>query len=58
LRKGEVQTECRFYISSHDFGAKQFNQGVREHWSTENGQHWTLDVVFREDTSRSSGACR
>jgi hypothetical protein len=31
LRKGEVQTECRFYISSHDFGAKQFNQGVRGH---------------------------
>lgn len=52
LRKGEVQTECRFHISSHDFGAKQFNQGVRGHWSTENGQHWTLDVVFREDDSR------
>jgi predicted transposase YbfD/YdcC len=52
LRKGQVQTECRFYISSHDFGAKQFNQGVRRHWSTENGQHWTLDVVFREDDSR------
>lgn len=52
LRKGEVQTECRFYISSHDFGAKQFNQGIRGHWSTENGQHWTLDVVFREDDSR------
>jgi predicted transposase YbfD/YdcC len=49
---GEVQTECRFYISSHDFGAKQFNQGVRGHWSTENGQHWTLDVVFREEDSR------
>ena len=52
LRQGEVQTECRFYISSYDFGAKQFNQGVRGHWSTENGQHWTLDVVFREDDSR------
>lgn len=52
LRKGEVQTECRFYISSHDFGAKQFNQGVRGHWSIENGKHWTLDVVFREDDSR------
>lgn len=36
----------RYYISSRDFDAKQFNQAVREHWSTENGQHWTLDVVF------------
>jgi predicted transposase YbfD/YdcC len=52
LHKGEVQTEWRYYISSHDFGAQQFNQAVREHWSTENGQHWTLDVVFREDDSR------
>ena len=52
LRKGEVQSEWRYYISSHDFGAAQFNQAVREHWTTENGQHWTLDVVFREDDSR------
>jgi len=52
LHKGEVQTEGRYYISSHDFGAQQFNQAVREHWSTENGRDWALDVVFREDESR------
>jgi predicted transposase YbfD/YdcC len=52
LRKGEVQNEWRYYISSRGFNATQFNQAVREHWTTENGQHWTLDVVFREDDSR------
>jgi predicted transposase YbfD/YdcC len=52
LRKGEIQTEWRYYISSHDFGAQQFNQAIRGHWSTENGQHWMLDVVFREDDNR------
>src|ERR1019366_7105010 len=25
---------------------------VRNHWSIENGQHWTLDVAFNEDQSR------
>ena len=44
--------EWRYYISSHDFGAAQFNQAIREHWTTENEQHWTLDVVYREDDSR------
>jgi len=25
---------------------------VRNHWGSENGWHWTLDVTFREDQSR------
>jgi hypothetical protein len=25
---------------------------VRGHWDLENGLHWVLDVVFREDRSR------
>ena len=26
---------------------------VRRHWHIENGLHWTLDIVFREDKLRS-----
>jgi predicted transposase YbfD/YdcC len=51
-RKGEVQTEWRYYISSHVIDAAQFNQQIRQHWSIENGCHWVLDVAFREDLSR------
>lgn len=51
-RKGEVQTEWRYYISSHDLDAAQFNQQIRQHWSIENSCHWVLDVTFREDLSR------
>ncbi len=25
---------------------------IRQHWSIENGLHWVLDVVFREDEMR------
>ncbi|HET9641778.1 MAG TPA: ISAs1 family transposase [Burkholderiaceae bacterium] len=52
LRKGDIETEWRYYISSHANDAAQFNQQIRQHWSIENGCHWMLDVTFREDLSR------
>jgi len=39
----------RFYISSLDVDAHQFQQYIRGHWSVETQLHWLLDVAFHED---------
>lgn len=45
-------TEIHYYISSRNMTAQAALQGVRDHWSTENNQHRTLDVTFMEDASK------
>ncbi len=51
--KGEKSTkETMYYITSLDFEVEQFGKSVREHWGVENGLHWALDVIFREDGHR------
>ena len=47
-----ISMERRFFISSLPGDAKQIAGAVRAHWMVENNLHWTLDVVFNEDTSR------
>jgi len=43
----------RYYISSIKCqSAEKFATLIRNHWSIENAQHWTLDVAFNEDQSR------
>jgi predicted transposase YbfD/YdcC len=42
----------RYYISSLSSDNKCFNKYVRDHWGVENGLHWVLDMVFREDEQR------
>lgn len=53
LRKGKIQSQRRFFLTSHDFSAEQALVRVRKHWSIENQQHYPLDVLFHEDASRT-----
>jgi predicted transposase YbfD/YdcC len=53
LGKGESSTQRRYFISSVPcISGERFAGLVRNHWSIENGQHWTLDMAFNEDQSR------
>jgi predicted transposase YbfD/YdcC len=53
LRDGKETIEIRYYISSMKVDAKQFARAVRGHWGIENSCHWSLDMTFREDESRT-----
>jgi predicted transposase YbfD/YdcC len=49
----EPKRETRFYISSLAPNADVLADIVRQHWKTENQQHWNLDVSFGEDGKRA-----
>jgi predicted transposase YbfD/YdcC len=52
--KGRAESVAvTYYISSSTLPAAVLGEGVRTHWSIENGQHWCLDVLFAEDHCRS-----
>jgi predicted transposase YbfD/YdcC len=44
--------QTRFYIASIAPDAAEFAHAARQHWGIENGLHWVLDVVYREDECR------
>jgi len=48
----KTTTQKRLYISSRDCCAKKFGVLIRQHWSIENGCHWVLDTLYREDHSQ------
>lgn len=51
--KGKTTSETRYYVSSLPPHAEVIGRAIREHWGIENGQHWTLDMAFDEDRSRT-----
>jgi predicted transposase YbfD/YdcC len=50
---GVTADEVAYYVSSLPPKVKQFAKGVRGHWGIENRLHWSLDVIFAEDSSRA-----
>lgn len=53
IREGDKETfEEAHYICSRRAGAAELGSASRGHWGIENGLHWVLDVIFREDDCR------
>jgi predicted transposase YbfD/YdcC len=51
--KNQAEKSRRYYLSSLPCqNGQQFANLIRDHWSIENGQHWTLDMAFNEDQNR------
>jgi predicted transposase YbfD/YdcC len=49
---GKVTQETRFYITSLILLANLVGPMIRDHWMFENGLHWIMDMVFRDDECR------
>jgi len=47
-----IERETRLYITSLVLTANLLGPIVRRHWLIENGLHWVLDMVFRDDECR------
>jgi predicted transposase YbfD/YdcC len=48
----KIERETRFYITSLAWIACQIGPVIRGHWAIENGLHWVMDMMFRDDESR------
>ena len=48
----KTEREMRLYITSLVLVANQIGPMVRGHWMIENGLHWVMDMIFRDDECR------
>jgi predicted transposase YbfD/YdcC len=48
----KIERETRFYITSLVWLAGQIAPAIRSHWMVENGLHWLMDMMFRDDECR------
>lgn len=55
--KGVTSCETRYYLCSFKAQAEKLLSTVRAHWEIENKLHWTLDVVFKEDSHAYRDRC-
>lgn len=52
-RRGGAPKERRLFLSSKMMEPEKAITVTRAHWDIENGLHWVLDVVLREDDDRA-----
>jgi predicted transposase YbfD/YdcC len=50
---GKTEARTRYMISDRRFTPQKALELFRNHWAIENKLHWTLDVIFEEDSARS-----
>src|SRR5208283_387156 len=48
----KIEREMRLYITSLVLAANKLGPIVRSHWMVENGLHWVMDMIFRDDECR------
>ena len=53
---GRACAVAKVVVNAAAGDAKQIGHAVRSHWGVENGLHWVMDMVFRDDECRIRSA--